>query len=100
MQNQPVTRLIDAHGRQIRDLRISITDRCNFRCLYCLPETEEAADFYKRTSSGAPRPIQHEWKPRSHFLTYEEISRVVRVASGLGISKIRLNRSCAGMCRA
>ena len=45
VQNQTVTRLIDAHSRQIRDLRISITDRCNFRCLYCLPETEEASGF-------------------------------------------------------
>ena len=85
-----MTRLIDAHGRQIRDLRISITDRCNFRCLYCLPETEEAANFYKRTSSGAPKPIQHKLKPRSHFLTYEEITRAVRLASDLGVNKIRL----------
>lgn len=90
MQTQPVTGLNDAHGRVVRDLRISITDRCNFRCLYCLPETEEAADFYRRTSSGSPRPIQHEWKPRSHFLTYEEITRVVRVAVRLGVNKIRL----------
>jgi len=40
--------LQDSHGRIIRDLRISITDRCNFRCVYCLPETEEAANFYRR----------------------------------------------------
>ena len=36
--------LADSHGRVMRDLRVSVTDRCNFRCLYCLPETEEAAD--------------------------------------------------------
>ena len=39
--------LLDSHGRVMRDLRVSVTDRCNFRCLYCLPETEEAADFYR-----------------------------------------------------
>ena len=77
----------------MRDLRISITDRCNFRCLYCLPETEAAADFYRRKSTDsteAPQPIQHEWKPRSHFLTYEEITRIARIATGLGVTKIRL----------
>ncbi len=76
----------------MRDLRISITDRCNFRCLYCLPETEEAADFYLRKSKSpeAPQPIRHEWKPRSHFLTYEEITRIARIATGLGVTKIRL----------
>ena len=93
-----VNDLVDGLGRSIRDLRISITDRCNFRCLYCLPETEEAADFYRRksTSSEAPQPtqppqrIRHDWKPRSHFLTYEEITRVARIATGLGITKLRL----------
>ena len=34
--------LVDSHGRVLRDLRVSVTDRCNFRCLYCLPETEAA----------------------------------------------------------
>ena len=82
--------LTDALGRTIRDLRISITDRCNFRCLYCLPETEEAANFYRRQSATTPVPIRHEWKPRSNFLTYEEIARVVRIGVGLGISKIRI----------
>ena len=84
---------VDTFGRTIRDLRISITDRCNFRCLYCLPETEEAAGFYRRKSTDsteAPQPIQHEWKPRSHFLTYEEITRVARIATGLGVTKLRL----------
>ena len=37
--------LADSHGRVMRDLRISVTDRCNFRCLYCLPETEAAFNF-------------------------------------------------------
>ena len=85
--------LVDSLGRHMRDLRISITDRCNFRCLYCLPETEEAADFYRRKSTNsteAPQPIQHEWKPRSHFLTYEEITRVARISTNLGVTKLRL----------
>jgi cyclic pyranopterin phosphate synthase len=85
-----VTELVDAFGRTIRDLRISITDRCNFRCLYCLPETEEAADFFLRQSSEASVPIAREWKPREHFLNYEEITRVVRIGAGMGISKIRI----------
>src|SRR3989441_4166459 len=87
--------LADSHGRVMRDLRVSVTDRCNFRCLYCLPETEEAADFY-RVKSDALRnplpltPITREWKPRSQILSFEEIERVVRIAVGLGIQKIRV----------
>ena len=83
-------RLVDSFGRAIRDLRISITDRCNFRCLYCLPETEEAADFYRVQRQVDPKPIKRDWKPRTHFLSYEEIERVVRVAVGQGVTKIRL----------
>tara|TARA_B100001123_G_scaffold265691_1_gene295819 strand:+ start:3162 stop:4214 length:1053 start_codon:yes stop_codon:yes gene_type:complete len=83
--------LYDSFGRLIRDLRISITDRCNFRCLYCLPETEEAADFFRSpTRDNEPKPITRSWKPRSHFLTYEEIARVVNVLAKMGIHKIRL----------
>lgn len=79
----------------MRDLRVSVTDRCNFRCVYCLPETEEAAHFY-RTKFDAirnpspkkiPLPALH---PRSHILTFEEIERIVRVGVSLGIQKIRL----------
>lgn len=89
--------LRDSHGREIKDLRISITDRCNFRCLYCLPETEEAANFY-RTRFDALRnpnpanglPIHHEWKPRSQILSFEEITRLSRIAAGLGVTKIRV----------
>jgi len=62
----------DARGRTIDYLRISITDRCNLRCVYCMPE------------DGVP-PCQHQ-----DVLRYEEIERVVRVAASLGISKIRL----------
>src|SRR5213075_2585136 len=87
--------LVDSHGRMMRDLRVSVTDRCNFRCLYCLPETEEAADFYRvkfdaLNNPSPPTPITRQWKPRSHILTFEEIERVVRLAAGLGIQKVRL----------
>src|SRR5438477_12156417 len=87
--------LIDSHGRILRDLRISITDRCNFRCLYCLPETEEAADFYRAKfdalkNPSPPAPITRDWKPRSQILTFEEIERVVRLAVQSGISKVRV----------
>ncbi len=91
-------RLIDSHGRVLRDLRISITDRCNFRCVYCLPETEEAANFYRsrfQPSAGtairvATSPIHREWKPKAELLTFEEIERVARVAVDLGIEKLRV----------
>jgi GTP 3',8-cyclase len=88
-------RLSDSYGRVLRDLRISVTDRCNFRCLYCLPETEEAADFYRVKQDALkhpspPTPITREWKPRSHLLSFEEIERVARLAAGLGIDKMRV----------
>jgi hypothetical protein len=53
--------LIDPFGRTIRDLRISVTDRCNFRCTYCMPE------------EGM------KWVPRSEVLTFEEIERLARL---------------------
>jgi cyclic pyranopterin phosphate synthase len=84
--------LIDSHGRVLRDLRISVTDRCNFRCMYCLPETEAAFNFYRGRWATLPNsaPIVHQWAPRANILTFEEIERVVRIAVGLGIEKIRL----------
>src|SRR5437867_1081171 len=84
--------LADSHGRVMRDLRVSVTDRCNFRCLYCLPETEEAADFYRVKSNALrnPSPIAREWKPRSQILSFEEIERVVRIAVDSGIQKVRV----------
>lgn len=87
--------LRDSFGRVMRDLRVSVTDRCNFRCLYCLPETEEAANFYRTTfdalrNPNPPAPIAREWKPRSQILTFEEIERVVRLTVELGVRKIRL----------
>ena len=84
--------LVDSHGRVMRDLRVSITDRCNFRCLYCLPETEAAHNFYRGHWARMPNstPIVQQWVPRSKILTFEEIERVVRLAVGLGIEKVRL----------
>ncbi len=89
--------LVDSHGRHLRDLRVSVTDRCNFRCVYCLPETEEAASFYRsrfrdlgRPSPPPGTPILREWKPRAELLSFEEIERVVRLFVRLGIRKIRL----------
>src|SRR5579859_8005441 len=84
--------LVDAHGRVLRDLRVSITDRCNFRCLYCLPETEAAQNFYRGRWASLPdsTPIARQWQPRANILSFEEIERVVRIAAGLGIQKVRL----------
>jgi cyclic pyranopterin phosphate synthase len=84
--------LVDSHGRTLRDLRVSITDRCNFRCLYCLPETEAAQNFYRGHWAHMPdsAPIVQQWVPKSNLLAFEEIERVIRVAVGLGIRKIRL----------
>jgi cyclic pyranopterin phosphate synthase len=87
--------LSDSYGRVMHDLRISLTDRCNFRCLYCLPETDEAANFYRTKAdpnhSPSPRKLRiPDWKPRSEILTFEEIERLVRLFVGLGIDKVRL----------
>jgi cyclic pyranopterin phosphate synthase len=84
--------LIDSHGRTLRDLRVSITDRCNFRCLYCLPETEAAQNFYRGHWAHLPNPapIVQQWVPRAHILSFEEIERVIRLGVSLGIQKVRL----------
>jgi cyclic pyranopterin phosphate synthase len=73
---QNVTMTADALGRPLHDLRISLLDRCNFRCPYCMPETEFHADY--------------EFLKRAQRLTHAEILQVVRVATELGVSKIRL----------
>jgi len=88
----PAPLLIDSHGRTLRDLRISVTDRCNFRCMYCLPETEAAHHFYRGRWAQLPHstPIARQWAPRADILTFEEIERTVRLFVGLGIEKIRL----------
>jgi GTP 3',8-cyclase len=86
------SQLVDSQGRVMRDLRVSVTDRCNFRCMYCLPETEAAQNFYRGhwAHLTAPSPIARQWQPRANLLTFEEIERVVRLAAELGITKIRL----------
>jgi cyclic pyranopterin phosphate synthase len=84
--------LIDSHGRTLRDLRVSVTDRCNFRCMYCLPETEAAQNFYRGHWARMPNsaPITQEWVPKSNLLSFEEIERFVCLMAGWGIQKIRL----------
>src|SRR5690349_10271691 len=87
--------LSDSFGRIMRDVRISLTDRCNFRCLYCLPETEEAANFYRTKfdpvhNPSPDKPRVPEWKPRHEILSFEEIERLARLLVQLGINKIRL----------
>lgn len=84
--------LVDSHGRVLRDLRVSITDRCNFRCMYCLPETEAAHNFYRGRWANLPdpTPIARQWQPKWNILTFEEIERVVRIFVQLGIHKVRL----------
>jgi cyclic pyranopterin phosphate synthase len=62
----------DRHGHRISYLRISVTDRCNERCAYCMPGE------------------LHEWLPREGILSYEETLRLIRIAAGLGVSKVRI----------
>lgn len=66
----------DRFKRPLRDLRISVTDRCNFRCVYCMPKSV----FDK----------EYKFLPRSDLLSFEEIQKVVQAAAGLGVCKIRL----------
>ncbi len=65
--------IVDSLGRELRDLRISITDRCNFRCAFCMPEGED-----------------YEFFPREELLSFEEIAKFVKAILPLGIKKIRL----------
>ncbi|HEU4857713.1 MAG TPA: GTP 3',8-cyclase MoaA [Rhodanobacteraceae bacterium] len=66
----------DTLGRPMRDLRISVTDRCNFRCTYCMPKELFGPD--------------HAFLPRASLLTFEEIARLARLFARLGVSKLRL----------
>jgi cyclic pyranopterin phosphate synthase len=68
--------MVDNFGRPLRDLRISVTDRCNFRCQYCMPKEVFGADFA--------------FLPRDAILTFEEISRIARLTADLGVRKFRL----------
>ena len=73
MENSPI---FDTLNRPLRDLRISVTDRCNFRCPYCMP-AEIFGDRY-------------EFLPKADLLTFEEITRIVNIAVGLGVTKVRI----------
>ena len=64
--------LCDAYNRPVKDLRISVTDRCNFRCIYCMPHDE------------------YEWIDKKEILSFEEITRLVKIFVQLGVEKIRL----------
>ncbi len=64
--------LVDTFGRIAKNLRVSVTDRCDLRCLYCMP------------------PEGLEWLPRPELLTFEEIERLVRVMVRLGVEKVRI----------
>ena len=64
--------LVDGHGRVISDLRVSVTDRCNFRCQYCMP------------ADGLP------WLDRDDVLRFEEIERLVSVMARMGVTDLRL----------
>ena len=68
--------VIDTRGRALRDLRVSVTDRCNFRCTYCMPRELFGAD--------------HAFVPRGELLTFEEIERVVRIFATRGVQTVRL----------
>jgi cyclic pyranopterin phosphate synthase len=68
--------LRDAFGRPLHDLRISLLDRCNFRCPYCMPETEFHADY--------------QFLKKAQLLSHDEILRIARIAVQLGVSKLRL----------
>ena len=67
---------LDTFNRPLRDLRISVTDRCNFRCVYCMPKEVFGKDF--------------QFLPRAEILSFEEIERLVRVFVRLGVRKVRL----------
>ena len=64
--------VMDTLGRPLRNLRLSVTDRCNLRCQYCMPEED------------------YIWLPRESLLTFEEISELVGIFTEVGVDKIRL----------
>ncbi len=76
----------DTRGRPLRDLRISVTDRCNFRCVYCMPKEIFGADY--------------EFLPRAELLTFEEITRIARIFVGHGVDETPADRRRAAACAA
>lgn len=76
MTDLPLASPVDLRGRPLRDLRVSVTDRCNLRCRYCMPREVFGADF--------------PFLERDELLSFEELERLVRVFVGLGVRKVRL----------
>jgi len=72
----PSGRLTDSRGRPVKDLRISVTDRCNFRCVYCMPKSVFDKDYA--------------FLPRESLLSFEEITRLARLFAAHGVTKLRL----------
>ncbi|MDP7626563.1 MAG: GTP 3',8-cyclase MoaA [SAR202 cluster bacterium] len=73
MSTEPI---LDKFRRPLRDLRVSVTDRCNFRCPYCMP-----AEIYGE---------RYQFLPRNDLLTFEEITRIVNITVGMGVKKVRI----------
>ncbi len=71
-----VRQIKDKLGRPIRDLRLSVTDRCNFRCDYCMPKEVFGDDFV--------------FLPKNELLTFDEMARIAKVYAELGVKKIRI----------
>src|SRR5215472_476415 len=64
--------VVDTFGRPLRSLRLSVTDRCNIRCAYCMPE------------------LDYVWLPRQDLLTFEEMVRLVTIFTRVGVDRVRL----------
>ena len=73
---QTITPLLDVFGRPLQDLRVSVTDRCNFRCTFCMP-----SEIYGE---------RYHFLPKEEILTFEEITRLVRLLVTLGVRKVRI----------
>ncbi|HLF77898.1 MAG TPA: radical SAM protein, partial [Dehalococcoidia bacterium] len=73
MNQKPI---LDARQRPLHDLRISVTDRCTFRCTYCMPKEVFGRDYV--------------FLDRGQLLTFEEMTRLTRIFVGLGVEKVRL----------
>src|SRR5678815_1664816 len=76
LESHKIMTILDTLGRPLRDLRISVTDRCNFRCVYCMPKEIFGKGY--------------QFLERSQLLSFEEITRIARAAASLGTQKIRL----------
>jgi GTP 3',8-cyclase len=74
--DEPIGVITDAHGRPLRDLRISVTDRCNFRCVYCMPKNAFGKGFV--------------FQPHNSLLSFEEITRLAKIFVAQGVEKLRL----------